>query len=66
MNPEIVNIRFGDLSRRLLWLCVAAGAATLVTGFFLEPERTFGNLLLVSFGIVGLVWVGGCSSPRST
>jgi hypothetical protein len=59
MSPANANIQFGDLARRLLWLLVAIGSGTLVAGLFLSPDRIFGNLLLVSFGIVGLGLGGG-------
>jgi hypothetical protein len=59
MSPANANIQFGDLARRLLWFLVAIGLGTLVAGLFLNPDRIFGNLLLVSFGIVGLGLGGG-------
>ena len=59
MSPANANIQFGDLARRLFWLLVAIGSGTLVAGLFLNPDRIFGNLLLVSFGIVGLGLGGG-------
>ena len=59
MSPANANIQFGDLARRLLWLLVAIGLGTLVAGLFFNPDRIFGNLLLISFGIVGLGLGGG-------
>ncbi|HQU43844.1 MAG TPA: hypothetical protein PK867_13590, partial [Pirellulales bacterium] len=39
---------------RLFQIAAAAGACTLMAGLWLAPQRTWANLLLLSFGLLGL------------
>ncbi|HVA50490.1 MAG TPA: hypothetical protein VNH11_29345 [Pirellulales bacterium] len=52
--PDSLAFRSPRRAIRLFQIAAAAGACTLMAGWWLAPQRTWANLLLVSYGLLGL------------
>jgi len=59
VNGQNTSIRFSNLVQSIFSILVVIGLITLITGFFVHPDRIVSNLLILSFGVVGLGLGGG-------
>jgi len=54
MNTDEQNIRLQPLTTRIFRILICGGVVLFALGLLLDAQRAWGNLLLVSFGLLGL------------